>query len=150
MSIASLAVPAAFTPFQTFFRWLGTPHGRVPARFATPAQPMTVQPTYRPGAPPAFLRQRAGINRVGSSVNSDISTHKVPQTVPNRVKQSVPQTVRVVRMLETGQHRNSVGRMVISGRMVDVCAELDRLATREEISREPSGGAQANSDTVIH
>ena len=145
MSIASLAVPAAFTPFQTFFRWLGTPHGRVPARFAMPAQP-----TYRPGTPPAFLRQRAGINGVGSSVNSDISTHKVPKTVPNRVKQAAPQTVRVVRMLETGQHRNSVGRMVISGRMVDVCAELDRLASREEISREPSGGAQANSDTVIH
>ena len=145
MSIASLAVPAAFTPFQTFFRWLGTPHGRVPGRFAMPAQP-----TYRPGTPPAFLRQRAGINGVGSSVNSDISTHKVPKTVPNRVQQAAPQTVRVVRMLETGQHRNSVGRMVISGRMVDVCAELDRLASREEISREPSGGAQANSDTVIH
>ena len=38
--------------------------------------------------------------------------------------------LRVVRVVETGQNRNSVGRMVISGRMADVCAELDRLAAR--------------------
>ena len=39
--------------------------------------------------------------------------------------------VRVVRVLEAGQARNNVGRMRISGRMADVCAELDRLAARE-------------------
>lgn len=39
--------------------------------------------------------------------------------------------LRVVRVLEAGQARTSVGRMVISGRMADVCAELDRLAARE-------------------
>ncbi len=35
------------------------------------------------------------------------------------------------RVVETGQASASVGRMVISGRMADVCAELDRLAARE-------------------
>lgn len=39
--------------------------------------------------------------------------------------------LRVVRVVEVGQTRASVGRMVISGRMADVCAELDRLAARE-------------------
>ncbi len=39
--------------------------------------------------------------------------------------------LRVVRVVEAGQTRASVGRMVISGRMADVCAELDRLADRE-------------------
>lgn len=39
--------------------------------------------------------------------------------------------LRVVRVVEAGQSRTSVGRMVISGRMADVCAELDRLAARE-------------------
>ena len=39
--------------------------------------------------------------------------------------------LRVVRVVETGQTRNCVGRMVISGRMADVCAELDRLAACE-------------------
>lgn len=39
--------------------------------------------------------------------------------------------LRVVRVVERGQARSEVGRMVISGRMADVCAELDRLAARE-------------------
>jgi len=36
--------------------------------------------------------------------------------------------LRIVRVLEAGQPAATVGRMVISGRMADVCAELDRLA----------------------
>lgn len=39
--------------------------------------------------------------------------------------------LRVVRVMEDGQTRSQVGRMVISGRMADVCAELDRLAACE-------------------
>ncbi len=39
--------------------------------------------------------------------------------------------LRVVRVMEAGQSRSLVGRMVISGRMADVCAELDRLAACE-------------------
>lgn len=39
--------------------------------------------------------------------------------------------LRIVRVLESGQTRTSVGRMVISGRMADVCAELDRLVAHE-------------------
>jgi hypothetical protein len=42
-----------------------------------------------------------------------------------------PMPLRVLRVVESGQARASVGRMVISGRMADVCAELDRLAARE-------------------
>lgn len=45
------------------------------------------------------------------------------------IKEKKP--LRVVRVVEAGQTRASVGRMVISGRMTDVCAELDRLAARE-------------------
>ena len=39
--------------------------------------------------------------------------------------------VRVVRVLEGCQASAGAGRMVISGRMADVCAELDRLAAIE-------------------
>jgi hypothetical protein len=39
--------------------------------------------------------------------------------------------LRVVRMHEAGQSQSSVGRMVMSGRMADVCAELDRLVSLE-------------------
>lgn len=43
----------------------------------------------------------------------------------------VRRPLRVVRVMEAGQSRSQVGRMVISGRMADVCAELDRLAACE-------------------
>lgn len=43
----------------------------------------------------------------------------------------VQKPLRVLRVVESGQARSSVGRMVISGRMADVCAELDRLAAKE-------------------
>jgi hypothetical protein len=39
--------------------------------------------------------------------------------------------LRVVRVLEACSGPASAGRMVISGRMADVCAELDRLAALE-------------------
>jgi hypothetical protein len=39
--------------------------------------------------------------------------------------------VHVSHLVEAGQAPTKVGRMVISGRMEDVCAELDRLVLRE-------------------
>lgn len=46
--------------------------------------------------------------------------------------QANPQPLRVVRLVEAGMSAANAGqmagRMVISGRMSDVCAELDRLA----------------------
>lgn len=41
---------------------------------------------------------------------------------------SVVRAVRVVRVSEPGMTSQSAGRMVMSGRMADVCAELERLA----------------------
>lgn len=41
------------------------------------------------------------------------------------------QVLRVVRYLEQGEFAGTAGRMRISGRMADVCAELDRLVARE-------------------
>ena len=42
-----------------------------------------------------------------------------------------PLPLRVARVIEAQHNRNQAGRMVISGRMADVCAELDRLAELE-------------------
>jgi hypothetical protein len=39
--------------------------------------------------------------------------------------------LRVARVMEAQHNRSQAGRMVISGRMADVCAELDRLAELE-------------------
>jgi hypothetical protein len=42
-----------------------------------------------------------------------------------------PLPLRVARVMEAQHNRKNAGRMVISGRMADVCAELDRLAELE-------------------
>ena len=47
------------------------------------------------------------------------------------------QRLKVLRVHEYGDAPQTAGRMVISGRMSDVCAELDRLAAME-MSRLPN------------
>ncbi len=53
--------------------------------------------------------------------------------MPEQALQSTrrPLPLRVARVMEAQQNRSQAGRMVISGRMADVCAELDRLAELE-------------------
>jgi hypothetical protein len=45
--------------------------------------------------------------------------------------------LRVLRVAENGEAPNCAGRMVISGRMADVCAELDRLVALEAQNKAP-------------
>ena len=45
-----------------------------------------------------------------------------------------PHRLKIVRALEPGVGAGYAGRMVISGRMADVCAELDRMTQRETSS----------------
>ena len=42
-----------------------------------------------------------------------------------------PSALRVVRVCDSHNPSGEMGRLVISGRMADVCAELDRLVARE-------------------
>ncbi len=42
-----------------------------------------------------------------------------------------PAALRVVRVCDSHNPSGEMGRLVISGRMADVCAELDRLVARE-------------------
>ena len=50
---------------------------------------------------------------------------------PSQPPRPVRPIVRVVRVVEGTQAPTAAGRMVITGRMADVCAELDRLAALE-------------------
>ena len=45
--------------------------------------------------------------------------------------------LRVVRVVDGQQPGRAAGRMVISGRMADVCAELDRLVALEAAEASP-------------
>ena len=54
----------------------------------------------------------------------------------------VPRPLRVVRVAEPFHVPANAGRMVISGRMADVCAELDRLAALESAAGSLAPRAQ--------
>ena len=52
-------------------------------------------------------------------------------SAPRRPHARPSRALRVVRVLENNHAARGAGRMVISGRMADVCAELERLAALE-------------------
>ncbi len=64
---------------------------------------------------------------------------------PARPAQRAKPPLRVVQVMEPGS-RAGTGRIVISGRLADVCAELDRLAA-QEARREARASAQRAAPT---
>lgn len=69
------------------------------------------------------------------SVQTPIKTlpanYEARATLVTSPRENKVMPLRVLRVVEKGQPRSCTGRLVISGRMADVCAELDRLVTRE-------------------
>ena len=55
---------------------------------------------------------------------------------PITAKKPLMRRLKVVREFEPGIGPSAAGRMVISGRMADVCAELDRMAQVELIDQQ--------------
>jgi hypothetical protein len=96
------------------------------------------------GATPSKANHSAGATnlvaaRACQTGISGTNASKIPfknpilKTPALRVAKRAVQPLRVVRVVEAGQAAASSGRMLISGRMADVCAELDRLAAREAL-----------------
>jgi len=107
MNIALIAQAGVFGSLQRLTRqWLAP-------RRSHRVQPAPSLAGSRPQNAPEFVASHANSTRA-SGQNA-----------------SVLQPLRVIRVVEAGQARSSSGRMVISGRMADVCAELDRLVARE-------------------
>ena len=89
------------------------------AAFFVPAQPAVTH--ARPAVSPVMAyRASACSHKIISSAD----------TRPARKSLAVApvQRLKIVRQFEPGANRSHAGRLVISGRMSDVCAELDRMA----------------------
>lgn len=96
-----------------------------------PAQPPAAAPSC--SAVPAFKRFAANDS---SATNSIAGGSRHPWATGQNpcqlmAKSAAPRRLKVVREFEAGISPSCAGRMVISGRMADVCAELDRMAQRE-------------------
>ena len=111
MNLAFFAEPRTWAPLQGLLRWLVP--AVTPLHRNTPALPAD-RPASRLHTTTPCARPR-------------------PETATTCLTQRRP--LRVVRILEADQPPSQVGRMVISGRFADVCAELDRLAACENASR---------------
>ena len=79
-----------------------------------------------------FGREAIQAPGTSSAIIRSVGTSTLRPVMPTvQTCVQIRRPLRVVRVIEIGQPRAYVGRMVISGRMSDVCAELDRLAARE-------------------
>lgn len=97
------------TPLKAFWRWL----------VATPGQSQPLDHTFDL---PVVTHQP------GIQTPYDLTLQHQPHA---ESQAQVHRPLRMIRVMEAGQTSSQVGRMVISGRMADVCAELDRLAAFE-------------------
>lgn len=110
MGITLLTATRLFAPLHGLINWLA-PYAPQPARpgrsWGRKQQPNAIK-SIAPSAPSAWATGRKHL-----------------YAAPHR-------PLRVVRVVDT-QAPTCAGRMVISGRMADVCAELDRLAACEAL-----------------
>ena len=110
MGIALLTLSGLFQGFANFSR---------PARQAsTSARPLHALRMVRPSGSRAPITSRP-VSSIGVARSAC-----APRPAALRV-------LRVLRECDAGQAPGEAGRLVISGRMADVCAELDRLVARE-------------------
>lgn len=107
MGIAMLTLSGLFQSLGALQRW-------------TTVQPSGQQPHRSP--------------RVLRVARPSVSRTQISPRPVSAIHVSRPAALRVLRVCDAQQTPGEVGRMVISGRMADVCAELDRLAAREAAS----------------
>ena len=109
MGIAMLTATRVFAPMQGLFNWLMPPPEPVAFSLRVPPAPCT-------------LAQRRALP-VPIAPECAAAAH--------HARHNPQRPLRVVRVVDAGHVPCNAGRMVISGRMADVCAELDRLAACE-------------------
>ncbi len=111
MSIATLTGYGFFAPLQGLWQWFKPPLKR----------------SHRAMARPLFPPCPSAIHSA-----PDLPTRPTVAPHPGH-RLALRRPLRVLRVVESGQAHAQVGRLRISGRMADVCAELDRLAAGEAL-----------------
>jgi hypothetical protein len=109
MNIALFAAPGALAPLQGLWRWF-------------------TNTTLQHGPTHPSVDRRAdefAIHSIADSAHCPSAEWQIP------LKTAARRPLRIVHILEAGQAPAQIGRIVISGCMADVCAELERLAARE-------------------
>jgi hypothetical protein len=98
----------------------------LPTRWAHLLRGLRASPDRARSTPAEAACARPAINAVKAARPVPLRRPATPVAV--RQGRSL---LRVVRILDPGQASASAGRILMSGRMADVCAELDRMVERE-------------------
>lgn len=109
-------------PVQAMAAWF-VPAQSASGRFSRPATAQRFNQLALPFASPPRTAAKQDQPSAAPAIDVKPSTHPLKKPVPSRL--------RVVREFDSNVSPACAGRMVISGRMADVCAELDRMAQRE-------------------
>lgn len=133
MRIASLTLSAFSHPLHALARWLqpaihgGYDHGATVRPARTCKVPV---PAHAAPACPAAARMPRDEAMQTAAGARGLQHGTTPGTDAAHGHTQAPHVVRVLRTAASGA---DAGRLVISGRMADVCAELDRMAAREAL-----------------
>ena len=102
----------------------------------TPSKP--ARQLSRPSAPPSSLR--SGTAWRGRALKSAGIQRRAlaTESMPEGCIKAAPSKLKIVRQFEPDVGAAFAGRMMISGRMADVCAELDRMEKRLSSSAQVS------------
>jgi hypothetical protein len=122
-----------FSHFSSHLSYLAPLFSPINALAAWLAQPASARPLVPPAnAPLAHQRLTLPFPRAGSShrrqVIGRVSSFK---SAAFEARDPAVARLRIVREQDAAVSPACAGRMTISGRMADVCAELDRMAQRE-------------------
>ncbi len=130
MGIAMYTLTSLFAPLQGLLGWFMP---AAPARHTTrPAPRLHVGRPWQghhagdAKTPPSEPVVSVSPSRPRPRAASPSTGLRAPGT-----RHCATRPLRVLRVVEPGHQPASAGRMVISGRMADVCAELDRLVALE-------------------
>jgi hypothetical protein len=133
--------------FTTAVRWLAPLGAILTARRVNPATLNDANLDAQAGSPAsqrsevAVSKAETGSGLIGIAIQQNSSPSVLDaraERTDRRIASATPlgqtpttpnlRPLRVLRIRESGPHPRRAGRLVISGRMADVCAELERLA----------------------
>lgn len=107
------------------------------ARFCLPGLSVLLAPAhalaafFTPVQPVQVSHQRSAYSPVARMPVAQCAVKRAPVTAFKTAGTQPVSRLKVMREFEPGMGRSQAGRMAISGRMADVCAELDRIALKE-------------------
>ena len=105
-----------------------------------PANPISCRALVRSASKPTCRAMAAPVNDGFEPANHSMVNAAVSRQTVGEIAHAAPSPkptisrLKILREFDPGIGRTYAGRMIISGRMADVCAELDRIEQRESTS----------------